>query len=411
MPKAKDTKKEKQVLPEVNIGILGHVDHGKTTLTQMLTGKFTDEHSEELKRGISIRLGYADMHIRKCPKCDEPLCYSTFPKCFHCATETAHQRTVSFIDCPGHETLMATVLTGASLMDGAVLVIAANEPCPQPQTAEHLEVMNIGGIKNIVIVQNKIDIVTEEEAFKNYTAIKAFVKGSVAENAPIIPVSAQHRANIEALISAIEKFIPTPEKDTKKDPLLYVARSFDVNKPGTSIPKLGGGVIGGSLVEGTLKVGDNIEIVPGIKVGDKYKPITTKVVSIMKGGVALDTGTPGGLLAIGTELDPAIAKSDNLIGNIAGIPGKLPPVRNTLNLETKMLERKIVDNMPERIVEKNALLMNVGTARTVGVCTKVGKNHEFALKLPVAAAKGDKVALSMQVEGRWRLIGYGLVAD
>ena len=411
MPKAKDTKKEKQVLPEVNIGILGHVDHGKTTLTQMLTGKFTDEHSEELKRGISIRLGYADMHIRKCPKCDEPLCYSTYPKCFHCATETAHQRTVSFIDCPGHETLMATVLTGASLMDGAVLVIAANEPCPQPQTAEHLEVMNIGGIKNIVIVQNKIDIVTEEEAFKNYTAIKAFVKGSVAENAPIIPVSAQHRANIEALISAIEKFIPTPEKDTKKDPLLYVARSFDVNKPGTSIPKLGGGVIGGSLVEGTLKVGDNIEIVPGIKVGDKYKPITTKVVSIMKGGVALDTGTPGGLLAIGTELDPAIAKSDNLIGNIAGIPGKLPPVRNTLNLETKMLERKIVDNMPERIVEKNALLMNVGTARTVGVCTKVGKNHEFALKLPVAAAKGDKVALSMQVEGRWRLIGYGLVAD
>ncbi|MCK5333336.1 MAG: translation initiation factor IF-2 subunit gamma, partial [Candidatus Aenigmarchaeota archaeon] len=353
----------------MNIGILGHVDHGKTTLTQMLTGKFTDEHSEELKRGISIRLGYADMHIRKCPKCDEPLCYSTFPKCFHCSTETAHQRTVSFIDCPGHETLMATVLTGASLMDGAILVIAANEPCPQPQTAEHLEVMNIGGIKNIVIVQNKIDIVTEEEALKNYTAIKAFVKGSVAENAPIIPVSAQHRANIEALISAIEKFIPTPEKDTKKDPLLYVARSFDVNKPGTSIPKLSGGVIGGSLVEGTLKVGETVEIVPGIKVGDKYKPIKTKIVSIMKGGVALDTGTPGGLLAIGTELDPAIAKSDNLIGNIAGIPGKLPPVRNTLNLETKMLERKIVENMPERIVEKDALLMNVGTARTVGVCT------------------------------------------
>lgn len=411
MPKTKDAKKEKQVLPEVNIGILGHVDHGKTTLTQMLTGKFTDEHSEELKRGISIRLGYADMHIKKCSKCDEPLCYSTFPKCFHCATETAHQRTVSFIDCPGHETLMATVLTGASLMDGAVLVIAANEPCPQPQTAEHLEVMNIGGIKNIVIVQNKIDIVTEEEAFKNYTAIKAFVKGSVAENAPIIPVSAQHRANIEALISAIETHIPTPEKDTKKDPLLYVARSFDVNKPGTSIPKLSGGVIGGSLVEGTLKVGETIEIVPGIKVGDKYKPIKTKIVSIMKGGVALDTGTPGGLLAIGTELDPAIAKSDNLIGNIAGIPGKLPPVRNTFNLETKMLERKIVDNMPERIVEKDALLMNVGTARTVGVCTKVGKTHEFVLKLPVAAAKGDKVALSMQVEGRWRLIGYGIVAD
>ncbi|MCK4555628.1 MAG: translation initiation factor IF-2 subunit gamma, partial [Candidatus Aenigmarchaeota archaeon] len=127
MPKTKDTGKEKP-LPEVNIGILGHVDHGKTTLTQMLTGKFTDEHSEELKRGISIRLGYADMHIRKCPKCDEPLCYSTFPKCFHCAAETAHQRTVSFIDCPGHETLMATVLTGASLMDGAILVIAANEP-------------------------------------------------------------------------------------------------------------------------------------------------------------------------------------------------------------------------------------------------------------------------------------------
>ncbi|MFA4936638.1 MAG: translation initiation factor IF-2 subunit gamma, partial [Candidatus Methanoperedens sp.] len=197
--------------PVVNIGIVGHVDHGKTTLVKALSGVWTDRHSEEIKRGISIRLGYADIVLRRCPNCSEPECFTVKEVCEICGAKTNVLRSISFVDSPGHETLMATMLSGAALMDGALLVIAANENCPQPQTKEHLMALNILGIKNIIIIQNKIDIVPREKVLENYNQIKAFVKGTVAENAPVIPVSAQQNANIDLVIEAIEKYIPTPE--------------------------------------------------------------------------------------------------------------------------------------------------------------------------------------------------------
>ena len=249
--------------PEVNIGMIGHVDHGKTTLTQRLTGKWTDEHSEEIKRGISIKLGYADAAFYKCPSCPDPRNYTTKEICPYCGSKTELLRVVSFIDAPGHETLMAVMLSGSSLMDGAILLIAANEPCPQPQTREHLMAMEIAGIKNIVIVQNKVDLVSEKQAMKHYQQIKDFVKGTCAENAPIIPISAHHDINIDVLIKAIEEKIPTPHRDLTKDPIMYVARSFDVNKPGTRPKDLKGGVIGGSLLQGVFRVGEEVEISPG----------------------------------------------------------------------------------------------------------------------------------------------------
>ena len=396
----------------MNLGIVGHVDHGKTTLTQMLTGKFTDEHSEELKRGISIRLGYADMDIRKCPKCKEPLCYTTLKKCINDGSDTVHERMYSIVDLPGHETLMATVLSGASLMDGAILVIAANEKCPQPQTTEHLSVLNIAKIKNIIIVQNKVDLVDEKQALENYNQIKEFVKGSIAEDAPIIPVSAQHRANIDLLLEAIIDIMAVPKKDEKCDPKMYVARSFDVNKPSTLPKDLVGGVIGGTLVQGKLKVGDEIELRPGIKVNDKWTPITTTVTSISQGSQRLKAGTSGGLLAVGTLFDPYISKSDGLSGNVVGHTGKLPPVRNDLKIEVHLIERIVgleKGQQVKQILENDVLMMNVGTAKTVGICTAAGNTASFKLKLPVCADAGDKVALSKQINGRWRLIGYGII--
>ena len=199
--------------PEINIGMIGHVDHGKTTLTQRLTGKWTDEHSEELKRGISIKLGYADTAFYKCPNCKEPQCYCNNNKCPSCDSPAELLRVVSFVDAPGHETLMAIMLSGAAIMDGAVLVIAANEHCPQPQTREHLTALDISGIKNIVIVQNKIDLVSEKNAIKNYEQILKFTKGTCAEGAPIVPISAHQDINIDVLIKAMHDHIPTPERD------------------------------------------------------------------------------------------------------------------------------------------------------------------------------------------------------
>src|SRR5512136_2958694 len=169
--------------PEVNIGTIGHVDHGKTTLVQALTGVWASRHSEELKRGITIKLGYADMPVYECPKCEPPKNYTTQPTCPACGTKAVFVRAVSFVDAPGHEALMATMLSGAAIMDGAILVIAADEPCPQAQTREHLAAAEATGVKNIIIAQSKIDIVDQRRALKSYEEIQSFLKGTIAEKA------------------------------------------------------------------------------------------------------------------------------------------------------------------------------------------------------------------------------------
>ena len=401
--------------PEINIGMIGHVDHGKTTLTQRLTGKWTDEHSEELKRGISIKLGYADAAFYKCTNCEEPKCYTTKKQCPVCGSNCELLRVVSFVDAPGHETLMAIMLSGAAIMDGAVLVIAANEPCPQPQTREHLTALDISGIKNIVIVQNKIDLVSEKNAIKNYEQILKFIEGTVAEGAPIIPISAHHDTNIDMLIKAMEERIPTPNRDKNKPPLMYIARSFDINKPGTRPNELKGGVIGGSLIQGVLRKGDTIEIAPGRKIEVEGKsviePITTKIDSLFTGGKSVEEASPGGLIAIGSGLDPARTKSDSYAGKVVGHPGKLPETLDSFHLSITLLKR-VVGTIEEKSVEpiktNEPLMLTIGTATTVGIVTESHNNQVgVKLKIPVCANYGQRIAISRRIDGRWHLIGYG----
>jgi translation initiation factor 2 subunit 3 len=403
--------------PEVNIGTMGHVDHGKTTLVQALTGVWASRHSEELKRGITIKLGYADMPIYKCSGCKPPKNYSNQPVCPNCGAEATFVRAISFVDAPGHEALMATMLSGAAIMDGAILVIAADEPCPQPQTREHLAAADIIGIKNIIIVQNKIDIVDTKRAHKSYEEIKNFVHGTVAEKAPIIPISAQRNVNIDVLIEAMQEFIPTPIRDETKPPLMYVVRSFDVNKPGTLVEKLEGGVIGGTIIQGKFKVGDELEIRPGIaseKEGrSTYAPLLTEVVSLEAGGKDVDEARCGGLVGVGTLLDPASSKADRLIGSIVGKPEELPPTLSELTMETQILERAVGTKELAKIDEvtmNETLLLHVGAAITVGKVTSVkGGTATLKLTRPVCAQAKSRVAISRKITGRWRLIGYGIM--
>ena len=399
-------------MPEINIGMVGHVDHGKTSLTQALTGKWTDIHSEEVKRGITIRLGYADSSFFYCKKCSK---YSLTDKCISCFSPAEYIRTVSFVDAPGHESLMATVLSGTALMDGAILVISADERCPQPQTSEHLKALDIGEIKNIVIVQNKIDLVDEERALKNYGEIKEFVKGTVAENSPIIPISAAHNINIDTLIETIEKNMPTPNRDMDKDPKFYTARSFDVNKPGTDIDNLKGGVIGGSITEGVLRINDSVIITPGLKEEKTgmYNPITTKIVGIIQGGKQRDEGKPGGLVALQTELDPSLSKGDKLSGNIVGYEGKLPGLLYVIRFKINLLDHVVglkTNQKIDNIKTGDALMLTATIAKTVGVVTSSNnQTAEIKLKIPLAVSKEDKIAISKQVGGRWHLVGWGAV--
>lgn len=403
--------------PEINIGMIGHVDHGKTTLTKALSGEWTDRHSEEIKRGISIRLGYADVAFYKCPKLEGAAAYTTKDTCKD-GTKSEYLRSISLVDAPGHETLMATMLSGAALMDGALLLVAANEKCPQPQTKEHLMALSIVGIEKIIIVQNKIDLVSKEEAVENYKQIKAFVKGTIAENAPIIPVSAHHDVNIDKLIEAIEVHIVAHvERDRNASPLMYVARSFDINSPGADPMQLKGGVIGGSLVKGTIKVGDEIEVAPGRKteVAGKtvWHKITTTVTSLHAGGKSVKEVYPGGLISIGTGLDPSITKSDGLTGRMVGKPGELPPVAHEFKMKTVLLDRVVgtsSDLKVDEIKTNEPLMLSIGTATTVGVVKSArGGSAEVSLKIPVCILEGQRVAVSRRIVGKWRLIGYGIV--
>lgn len=401
--------------PEINIGLVGHVDHGKTTLTERLSGKWTDTHSEEVKRGITIKLGYADTSFYK----DKDGNYTTKEKNAITKEKNEFVRKISLVDAPGHESLMATMLAGATLMDGAILMVAANEQCPQPQTREHLMALELSSIKNIVIAQNKIDILSDEKIKKNYNQIKEFLKGTAYENAPIIPISAQHGVNIEYLIQAIQEFIPTPKRPKTDGPRFLVARSFDINKPGIYPKDLRGGVLGGALLQGKLKIGDEIEIRPGRIVEQQNqlisKPIKTKIIDIISGGKSYKEITPGGSMGILTNLDPSVVKSDSLVGSAVGLPDSLPEVLYEVKLNITLLERVVgsIEDIQVQPIKGNELLMlNVNSAATVGQVVELGKDViTCKLKLPICADVGDRVSISRRVGTRFRLIGYGIIEN
>jgi translation initiation factor 2 subunit 3 len=420
---SKATKKEKKieepVQPEINIGLVGHVDHGKTTLVKALSGKWTDTHSEELKRGITIRLGYADAIFRKCSKCKEPECFCVNEKCPRCKTKTKPLRKVSFVDAPGHESLMATMLSGTTIIDYALLLIAANEKCPQPQTKEHLMALEILGIKKIIILQNKIDVISDDQVMENYNQIKEFIKETPYKDSPIIPISAQHGTNIDVLIQTIEEYFPTLEKNTSKEPIMFVARSFDINPPGSDPMKIKGGILGGALKQGKLMINDEIEIKPGRSVEKSgkilWEPLTTKIVGLVTGGCNVKEIFPGGSVAIMTLLDPTIVKSDSLSGSIVGKKGKLPKVWYDFKLETYILERVVglKDNIAVEQIKLNEILMlNVNSAATVGFVKEIKKDFiNCSLKIPVCAEPESRVSISRRIGTRWRLIGYGIIKN
>lgn len=403
--------------PEVNIGTIGHVDHGKTTLVKALTGVWASRHSEELRRGITIRLGYADAPVYKCSNCNAPECYTTKPVCPNCKTKCEFVRAVSFVDAPGHEALMATMLSGAAIMDGALLVIAADEPCPQPQTREHLAAAEIVGLKNLVIVQNKIDLVDEKRALESYQEITNFVRGSVAEGAPIIPVSAQRDINVDVLVQTMEEHIPTPKRDPNLPPTMHVVRSFDVNKPGTLAEDLAGGVLGGSISQGKFEVDEEIEIRPGIRVEKGgtvvYEPLFTEIVSLHAGGKKVKTAQCGGLVGVGTLLDPSLTKADGLTGNLVGKPNQLPQTLTEFTLEM-FLFKQVVGTKEltevEKIQVRELFLLDVGAAITSGTAVSIkGDTVTFRLGRPVCVEEGARVAINRKIGGRWRLIGYGIL--
>jgi len=418
----------------INIGTIGHVAHGKSTVVKAISGVQTVRFRNELERNITIKLGYANAKIYKCtnPDCARPSNYTSYgsaqvdnPPCAmeDCDGEMELLRHVSFVDCPGHDILMATMLNGAAVMDAALLLIAGNETCPQPQTSEHLAAIEIMRLEHIIILQNKIDLLKEKEAKDQYSDILAFVNGTVAEGAPIIPISAQLKYNIDVICETIVSTIPIPVRDFLSDPHLIVIRSFDVNKPGCEIDQLKGGVAGGSILKGILKIGDEIEVRPGIvtKSSDgkiQCSPIYTRVVSLFAEDNDLQYAVPGGLIGVGTTIDPTLCRADRLVGKVLGYKDRLPHIYTELEISYFLLRRLLgvqtegnqKASRVQKLVKGEVLMLNIGSTSTGGRILAVKSDlAKIVLTSPVCTQEGDKIALSRRVDKHWRLIGWGQI--
>jgi len=331
-------------------------------------------------------------------------------------------RHVSFVDCPGHDILMATMLNGAAVMDAALLLIAANESCPQPQTSEHLAAVEIMKLEHIIILQNKVDLIREEAALAQHKDIQAFVKGTVAESSPIVPISAQLKYNIDAVNEYIVKRIPIPVRDFTSEPRLIVIRSFDVNRPGAEVDELKGGVAGGSILTGVLKLGMQVEVRPGIVTKDnegkvRCQPIFSTIVTLLAEHNELKFAVPGGLIGVGTLIDPTLCRADRLVGQVLGSVGKLPKIYTELEISLFLLRRLLgvkTDDKKQTKVQKLAknevLMVNIGSTSTGGRVMSVKADlAKILLTSPACTEIGEKVALSRRIDKHWRLVGWGSV--
>lgn len=417
----------------INVGTIGHVAHGKSTIVKSLSGVQTVKFKNELERNITIKLGYANAKVYRCTnkECPRPECFASYgsikedtPPCQRkgCGGTMKLLRHFSFVDCPGHDILMATMLNGAAVMDAAMLLVAANESCPQPQTSEHLAAIEIMHLEHIIILQNKIDLIKESAARENYEQILKFTKGTVAQHSPIIPLSAQLRYNTDVVCEYLTSHIPIPVRDFTSAARMIVIRSFDVNRPGSSIDELKGGIAGGSIVQGVLKIGDEIEVRPGIVGKDaqgkvRCIPIRSQVLSLFAEENALQYAVPGGLIGVGTQIDPTLCRADRLVGQVLGKEGTLPDIFSELEITFFLLRRLLgvkTDDGKQSRVQKltkgEVLMVNIGSTSVGGRVLDVkGDAAKIALMQPVCTQEQEKLALSRRVDKHWRLIGWGKI--
>lgn len=414
----------------INIGTIGHVAHGKSTVVKAISGVQTVRFKDELERNITIKLGYANAKIYRCENEDhlEPGCYRSFksdkeirPKC-ECGSRYKLVRHVSFVDCPGHDILMSTMLSGAAVMDAALLLIAGNESCPQPQTSEHLAAIEIMKLKHVIILQNKVDLMSEESALDHQQSIMKFIRGTIADGAPIVPISAQLKYNIDAVNDFIVNTIPVPLRDFSASPRLIVIRSFDVNKPGSEIDDLKGGVAGGSILNGVFKIDDEIEIRPGIVTNDdngriQCRPIFSKIVSLFAEHNDLKFAVPGGLIGVGTKVDPTLCRADRLVGQVVGSKGQLPSIYTDIEINYFLLRRLLgvkTDGQKQAKVKRlepgEVLMVNIGsTACGAKVLAVKADMARLQLTAPACTEINEKIALSRRIDKHWRLIGWATI--
>ena len=398
----------------LNIGATGHVANGKSTLVRAMTGVATQKFKSEKERNITINIGYAGCKIYYSKNLDE------FKFCgpdIHDISdsngdimELVHH--FSFVDCPGHEAFMNNMLTGSAVMDMAFLVEdISSENIPQVQTREHLLALFNSGITDLLVIANKCDLVKKSRLSCNYDKIKDFVEDYYENEINIIPTIAQKGINIEYIGKFLMDNINDYNKNLNESLAMNVIRTFDVNKPNVKLNKYIGGVVGGSIKSGVVRLGDYIQLNPGIVSKDKngwvVTPLITKIESLNCDKTSLEYAIPGGLIAIGTTLDPYFCKSDKCIGQLVTHFNKDPLIVEKITLSYSRFNREEKLKIGKGDIVQLGIGSNIINAKIV---SKEKRDLKLVLESPVYLNK-MRVSIITKIGNKSTIFGVGDITE
>jgi len=410
-----------------NLGTLGSVSDGKSEMIYQLSGgdQFngirTQRDSREKKRNITIKAGYANIKLWKCNECINDNFYSTKEslleyKCLNCNNNCIINNHISFVDCPGHQELIETMMSSISLMKGAIVIISVVEPLKQkPQLLQHLISAKIGNLDKLIICLNKCDLVSNQIVKERKNELDELLKKLDIKPLIIIPTSFTHRLGINYLLKAINTFFVYDNSEISNKTLFRITRSFDINPPGISYENIKGGCIGGSLISGLLNINDEVEINPGILTKNKdgsytSKPIITKLLSFESDKVKLELVEPGGLVGILTNIDPYYCKNDILKGNVITKIGEAPIIYNNIKVDfTK------IDEFDGIWTPKNGdkVFLQIANMSTEAKLIKVQNNNMnfqlmFQLIKPICIEDNSKILICIK-QPILKIVGIGKI--
>lgn len=333
-----------------NCGTAGHVSHGKSTLVCALTGTKTQRFQKEQEKNITIKLGYANCKLYLNQKTGKIHAMPTTTKAPVLDPDTkeelVHHSTISFVDCPGHELYMATMITGSKVMDHALVVIAGNERIPRPQTHHHLVALDYSQVEDISFALNKLDLVKAGDVQEIKAKLDSYLGSLDMNDRLVFPISAATGGNVSELCQFLAAKVNQRMDKTilqASQPLrMNLVRSYNVNRPNTQLEDMVGAVVGGTIESGILSVGDQVELRPGIiciKDGQKViQPLVGRVFSLESDRNELQTAIPGGLIGVNLSIYAGLSGNDHLKGFVLGHVGTLPDMYDTISGTFRILD-------------------------------------------------------------------------
>ncbi|ABA27410.1 eukaryotic translation initiation factor gamma SU (nucleomorph) [Bigelowiella natans] len=403
--------------PSVSLGTLGNVSHGKTTFIKNLNPIYSYQNKSEIDNKITIKLGYSNSKITK--KKVLGFNNSLLKYEIHRDRSINDESVVfdfSIVDCPGHEILASTLLTGVSIIDGSLLFISQEEWFPQSQSIEHLVALKNKNLMHIVIVLSKIDLLKINFFFYRYLFIKSFIEEVIYFKCIFIPFTEKVKTKRHFIFNNIINCFGNISRVLQFPPFFTVIRTFALISKTKNNNLITRGIFGGSLIRGYLKKNQLIEIRPGTLKHKNTYPFLNKIIGIKDFNLDIPEILPRGLIAIETNISSSATNNDLLVGSVVGEIGTLPPVYRALKIRFNIIKKNIKYNIRQtkKLMKTNAIeigelvLLNINSATTLGVVMNINfSSVSIYLNTPVCSFALAKVTVSKFIEQKWRIIIWG----